>query len=104
MRCVSRFCKVQKGQHTQTYSYKNFFRSFFSLHLQPEFASKNVYLCNFSDYVVFQFNKEQVIDLKENTDKANRAEANVKDIAVKAIENASKVRMISGKIEKNEEF
>jgi hypothetical protein len=39
--------------------------------------------------------KEQQAQFKENTDKANRAEANVKDIAVKAIENASKVRMIT---------
>ncbi|MDR0795218.1 MAG: hypothetical protein LBE79_04080 [Tannerella sp.] len=40
--------------------------------------------------------------LKEYTDKANRAEANVKDIAVKAIENASKVRMITAKPEKED--
>jgi hypothetical protein len=40
------------------------------------------------------------IQLKENTDKANRAESNVKDIAVKAIESASKVHMISTKGEK----
>ena len=46
--------------------------------------------------------KEQQDQLKENTDKANRAEANVKDIAVKAIENASKVRMIATKSEKEE--
>jgi len=46
--------------------------------------------------------KEQQDQLKENTDKANRAEANVKDIAVKAIENASKVRMIATKAEKEE--
>jgi len=46
--------------------------------------------------------KEQQEQLKENTDKANRAEANVKDIAVKAIENASKVRMITPKSEKDE--
>ena len=39
---------------------------------------------------------------KENIDKANRAEANVKDVAVKAIENASKIRMISAKPEKEE--
>jgi hypothetical protein len=46
--------------------------------------------------------KEQQIQLKENTDKANLAEANVKDIAVKAIENASKVRMITAKSEKED--
>jgi hypothetical protein len=38
--------------------------------------------------------KEMQIQLKENTDKANRAESNVKDIAVKAIENASKVHTV----------
>jgi hypothetical protein len=43
--------------------------------------------------------KEQQDQLKEYTDKANRAEANVKDIAVKAIENASKVRMFTTKSE-----
>ena len=46
--------------------------------------------------------KEQQVQLKENTDKANRAEANVKDIAVKAIENATKVRMITAKPEKED--
>ena len=43
--------------------------------------------------------KEQQEQLKEYADKANRAEANVKDIAVKAIENASKIRMITAKPE-----
>ncbi|MDR2843394.1 MAG: hypothetical protein LBV57_01955 [Candidatus Symbiothrix sp.] len=46
--------------------------------------------------------KEQQAQLKENTDKANRAEASVKDIAVKAIENSSKVRMFTAKAEKEE--
>ena len=46
--------------------------------------------------------KEQHEQLKENTDKANRAEANVKDIAVKAIENASKIRMFPSKSEKED--
>jgi hypothetical protein len=46
--------------------------------------------------------KEQQAQLKEYTDKANRAEANVKDIAVKAIENASKVRMFPVKPEKDD--
>ncbi|MDR0682891.1 MAG: hypothetical protein LBG15_13745 [Dysgonamonadaceae bacterium] len=46
--------------------------------------------------------KEQQAQLKEYTDKANRAEANVKDIAVKAIENASKVRMFTAKPEKED--
>jgi hypothetical protein len=46
--------------------------------------------------------KEQQVQLKENTEKANRAEANVKDIAVKAIENASKVRMFTTKSEKDD--
>jgi hypothetical protein len=46
--------------------------------------------------------KEQQEQLKENTDKANRAEANVKDIAVKAIENASKIRMFTAKPEKED--
>jgi hypothetical protein len=46
--------------------------------------------------------KEQHEQLKEYTDKANRAEANVKDIAVKAIENASKVRMFTSKSEKED--
>jgi hypothetical protein len=46
--------------------------------------------------------KEQQAQLKEYTDKANRAEANVKDIAVKAIENASKVRMFTAKSEKED--
>jgi hypothetical protein len=46
--------------------------------------------------------KELQEQLKENTDKANRAEANVKDIAVKAIENASKVRMFTAKTEKED--
>jgi hypothetical protein len=46
--------------------------------------------------------KEQQEQLKEYTDKANRAEANVKDIAVKAIENASKVRMFTTKSEKED--
>jgi hypothetical protein len=46
--------------------------------------------------------KEQQAQLKEYTDKANRAEANVKDIAVKAIENASKVRMFTTKSEKED--
>jgi hypothetical protein len=40
--------------------------------------------------------------LKEYMEKANRAEAGVKDIAVKAIENASKVRMITSKSEKED--
>ena len=46
--------------------------------------------------------KEQQDQLKEYTDKANRAEANVKDIAVKAIENASKIRMFTAKPEKED--
>jgi len=46
--------------------------------------------------------KEQHEQLKEYADKANRAEASVKDIAVKAIENASKIRMVSAKPEKEE--
>jgi len=46
--------------------------------------------------------KEQHEQLKEYTDKANRAEANVKDIAVKAIENASKIRMFTAKAEKED--
>ncbi|MDR1103162.1 MAG: hypothetical protein LBL42_05335 [Tannerella sp.] len=46
--------------------------------------------------------REQQAQLKEYTDKANRAEANVKDIAVKAIENASKVRMFTARPEKDE--
>ncbi|MDR3269274.1 MAG: hypothetical protein LBT83_09435 [Tannerella sp.] len=46
--------------------------------------------------------KEQQAQLKEYTDKANRAEANVKDIAVKAIENSSKVRMFTSKSEKED--
>ena len=46
--------------------------------------------------------KELIEQLKEYTDKANRAEANVKDIAVKAIENASKIRMFTAKPEKEE--
>jgi len=46
--------------------------------------------------------KEQQDQLKEFADKANLAEANVKDIAVKAIENASKVRMITSKAEKED--
>ncbi|MDR1610215.1 MAG: hypothetical protein LBS08_01740 [Candidatus Symbiothrix sp.] len=46
--------------------------------------------------------KELQAQLKENSDKANRAEANVKDIAVKAIENASKVRMFTAKTEKED--
>ena len=46
--------------------------------------------------------KEQQEQLKEYSDKANRAEANVKDIAVKAIENASKIRMITAKPEKED--
>ena len=46
--------------------------------------------------------KEQHVQLKEYTEKANRAEANVKDIAVKAIENASKIRMFTTKAEKEE--
>ena len=46
--------------------------------------------------------KELQEQMKENTDKANRAEANVKDIAVKAIENATKIRMITAKPEKEE--
>ncbi len=44
--------------------------------------------------------KEQQVQLKEYTDKTNRAEANVKDIAVKAIENASQIRMFTAKGEK----
>lgn len=46
--------------------------------------------------------KEQQVQLKEYTDKANRAEENVKDIAVKAIENASKIRMFTTKSEKED--
>ncbi|MDR1115350.1 MAG: hypothetical protein LBL33_04260 [Tannerella sp.] len=46
--------------------------------------------------------KEQQTQLKEYSDKANRAEANVKDIAVKAIENASKIRMFPAKPEKDD--
>jgi len=46
--------------------------------------------------------KEQQEQLKEYADKANRAEANVKDIAVKAIENAQKIRMITTKPEKED--
>jgi hypothetical protein len=47
--------------------------------------------------------KEQQAQLKEYTDKANRAEANVKDIAVKAIENASKIRMFPVKPERDDD-
>ena len=46
--------------------------------------------------------KEQQEQLKEYAEKANRAEANVKDIAVKAIENASKIRMFTAKPEKED--
>jgi uncharacterized protein YjaZ len=46
--------------------------------------------------------KEQQEQLKEFADKANRAEANVKDIAVKAIETASKIRMFTTKSEKED--
>ena len=46
--------------------------------------------------------KEQQEQLKEYAEKANRAEANVKDIAVKAIENASKIRMFTTKPEKED--
>ncbi|MDR0754035.1 MAG: hypothetical protein LBF04_01455 [Prevotellaceae bacterium] len=46
--------------------------------------------------------KEKQEQLKEYTDKANRAEASVKDIAVKAIENTSKVRMFTTKAEKED--
>ena len=46
--------------------------------------------------------KEQQEQLKEYSDKATRAEAGVKDIAVKAIENASKIRMFTTKTEKEE--
>ncbi|MDR1983839.1 MAG: hypothetical protein LBQ28_03330 [Prevotellaceae bacterium] len=46
--------------------------------------------------------KELQAQLKEYADKANRAEAGVKEIAVKAIENSSKVRMYTGKLEKDE--
>jgi hypothetical protein len=46
--------------------------------------------------------KEQQDQLKDYAEKSNLAEANVKDIAVKAIENASKVRMITAKSEKDE--
>jgi hypothetical protein len=46
--------------------------------------------------------KEQQEQLKEYAEKANRSEASVKDIAVKAIENASKVRMITTKSEKED--
>jgi hypothetical protein len=46
--------------------------------------------------------KEQQAQLKEYADKANRAEANVKDIAVKAIENTSKIRMFTTKPEKED--
>jgi hypothetical protein len=46
--------------------------------------------------------KEQQAQLKEYSDKANRAEASVKDIAVKAIENASKIRVFPAKPEKDD--
>ena len=46
--------------------------------------------------------KEIQVQMKEYADKANLAEANVKDIAVKAIENASKVRMIAAKADKED--
>jgi hypothetical protein len=46
--------------------------------------------------------KELQAQLKEYADKANRAEASVKDIAVKAIENSSKVRMFTAKPEKED--
>jgi len=46
--------------------------------------------------------KELQEQLKEYAEKANRAEAGVKDIAVKAIENASKIRMINTKSEKED--
>ena len=46
--------------------------------------------------------KEQQAQLKEYADKANRADADVKDIAVKAIENASKIRMFTPKSEKED--
>ncbi|MDR1120234.1 MAG: hypothetical protein LBM08_04885 [Dysgonamonadaceae bacterium] len=46
--------------------------------------------------------KEQQTQLKEYSDKANRAEASVKDIAVKAIENSSKIRMFPAKSEKDD--
>ena len=46
--------------------------------------------------------KEQQELLKEYADKANRAEAGVKEIAVKAIENAQKIRMITAKPEKED--
>ena len=45
--------------------------------------------------------KEIQMQLKEYADKTNRAEASVKDIAVKAIENSTKIRMFS-KSEKDE--
>lgn len=40
--------------------------------------------------------------LKDYAEKANRAEGNVKDIAVKAIENSSKVHMFTGKAERED--
>ena len=46
--------------------------------------------------------KEIQVQMKEYAEKANLAEANVKDIAVKAIENASKVRMIAAKADKED--
>jgi hypothetical protein len=46
--------------------------------------------------------KKQQEQLKEYAYKANRAEANVKDIAVKAIENASKIRMFIAKPKKED--
>ena len=46
--------------------------------------------------------KEQQEQMKEYAEKANRAEANVKDIAMKAIENASKIRMFTTKPEKED--
>jgi hypothetical protein len=46
--------------------------------------------------------KEQQSQLKEYADKANRAEEDVKEIAVKAIENSTKVRMYPAKSEKDE--
>jgi hypothetical protein len=46
--------------------------------------------------------KEQQTQLKEYSDKANSAETSVKEIALKAIENSSRVHMYTGKSEKEE--
>ena len=82
------------GQLHTKYGFENQLKE---KHYEAEIRLKDQIVASLQEKI-----KEQQGQLKEYADKANRAEAGVKDIAVKAIENASKVRMVTAKAEKDE--